>query len=303
MVVAETFWSDYLWLGSSARPSRGGGAILAKSTVSANVFEKIEPSAPLREYVRHYMYRDRPAPPLTRPVPPRPDMWVSFSLTTQQYDLFDYRTGRVDALPGAIVVGPQTRRVVDLVAKAHHATFYIFFRPAGFYRLFGQPIAPLVDLAHAASDVIGGSATSLHDRLREARDAGEMARLAEQFLMSRLAGARPFHAVHRAAEILIDHHGETKLPLLVEATGLSERQFERSFTAHIGATPKLYARLARFHYAFRLKTAAPSQTWMSVSHEAGYFDQSHLVRDFHILTGMSPSLFLSLFPGRTSVSS
>ena len=266
------------------------------------MLQKIEPSAPLREYVRHYVYRDGPAQILAWPVPPRPDLFLSFSLRTQ-YKIFDYRTGCVESLPDAIVVGPQTRRVVDLLMNAAHAGFYVYFQPAGFHRLFRQATGNLADLAYAASDVIGAQVTRLHERLRDACSVSEMVQLTEQFLAAHLPAARPFHPVHAAAEMLLTRHGQVSLSGLIEASGLSERQFERSFSEHIGSTPKLYARLARFDFAFKLKTAVPARTWTSVSHEAGYFDHSHLVKDFNVLTGMSPSCFLRLFPASMSASS
>jgi methylphosphotriester-DNA--protein-cysteine methyltransferase len=62
-------------------------------------------------------------------------------------------------------------------------------------------------------------------------------------------------------------------------------------------TPKLYARIARFTKAYRLREAMPDRSWTGIAYEAGYFDQRHLwrqcwetarmSRDFSILSGKS----------------
>jgi hypothetical protein len=64
---------------------------------------------------------------------------------------------------------------------------------------------------------------------------------------------------------------------------------EREFIKRVGLRPKLYARVPRFHYLPRLRAAHPALSWMVVSHEAGYFDQNHLVKEFWQLTGNAPS--------------
>ena len=55
-------------------------------------------------------------------------------------------------------------------------------------------------------------------------------------------------------------------------------------------SPKAYARLLRFEHASALleRASPPSRTLADVAMEAGYYDQSHLTRDFVALAGMTP---------------
>jgi AraC-like DNA-binding protein len=41
----------------------------------------------------------------------------------------------------------------------------------------------------------------------------------------------------------------------------------------------------------RLATSQPAKTWSSIAADVGYFDQSHLVRDFRDIVGVTPSAF------------
>ena len=73
---------------------------------------------------------------------------------------------------------------------------------------------------------------------------------------------------------------------------LSVRQFERRFSAEVGATPGSFARVARFQTALDAKLAHSSRSWLEIAHSVGYFDQMHMVHDFKRLTGEVPSRLL-----------
>ena len=77
----------------------------------------------------------------------------------------------------------------------------------------------------------------------------------------------------------------------VRATGLSTRHFERAFIERMGVTPKLFLRAVRLEFALTLKRGNPAHSWTRVSQEAGYFDQTHFVKDFKALAGDTPSSF------------
>lgn len=69
-------------------------------------------------------------------------------------------------------------------------------------------------------------------------------------------------------------------------TGLSERQLERRFLARVGIPPKRYAMLHRFERALDLMKRSTSLTETAL--DAGYYDQSHFIREVRRLTGAPP---------------
>lgn len=254
------------------------------------------PASPaLREFVGGYLYWEHQAPdqPLVRPVPARPDLFVAFYLR-EPYAVWDHRTGRTRRLPGAVVVGAQTTRVVDLLITGPQCAWYIFFRPAGLYRLFGVTAARLTNEGYSATEVLGADAVRLHLHLHHADSPAAMARATEEVLRGRLCCARPAHPVRQAASALLQRHGRIPLDALATASSLSRRHFERTFVEQIGMAPKRYARVARFQFALHLKRQRPALTWTEISQTAGYFDQAHLIKDFRALAGAVPSSFLRL---------
>jgi AraC-like DNA-binding protein len=81
---------------------------------------------------------------------------------------------------------------------------------------------------------------------------------------------------------------------LMDETGWSRRYVTERFRRQLGVSPKSYARLLRFERASRLLAEpACGRTVADVATEAGYYDQSHLTRDFVALAGMTPGTFLA----------
>lgn len=85
-----------------------------------------------------------------------------------------------------------------------------------------------------------------------------------------------------------EHTPFPRVSALTRESGLSERTFERRFLAQVGLRPVGYRRLARFRSVLRLH-AAGARDWAALAAHAGYSDQSHLVRDFRGLAGVSPT--------------
>ncbi len=81
---------------------------------------------------------------------------------------------------------------------------------------------------------------------------------------------------------------------VAEKHGLSVRQVERIFLEHVGMTPKVFGRLARLKTAMRLSAATATPDWAEVAAAAGYFDQSHMVREYRALNGATPVEFRAL---------
>lgn len=255
--------------------------------------ETFAPSPLLAEYVRGYVSLSGSSPDgrYVRPIIARPDVVIAFNLA-RRHQAFEYRTGAPRLLPSALIVGPQTSRRADLWFDTAWASFTVSLQPAALQRLFHLPIHPFLDRALDAYDVLGREVITLHDRLRDAHDAAARVRLVEAFLMRRLPAAGPAHQATAAASALLTSAGRLSVRDAAQVAGLSERHLERAFAEWMGVPPKLYARIVRLNYVLRLKAQRPDLTWAAISHDAGYFDQTHLVKDFRAMVGEAPGAYI-----------
>jgi len=247
----------------------------------------LAPSPALREFVRAYVY-EHDSETARRPILPVLDTRLAF-FPRGLCRVFDYRMQGIDVLARAVVIGPQTRRWVDLYPTRQVTGLFVVFQPGGFHRLFGHDTSELANYAHPATAVVGRGVTGVLERIEAAASPAEMAGAVERYLATRLPGARLLHPVDLAARSLAAAHGGIGAWTLAERAGLGDRHFRRRFAEHVGMPPKHYAKVARFTFALSLKASWPSMTWAAVSQRAGYFDQMHLVKDFKALAAAPPS--------------
>ncbi len=76
----------------------------------------------------------------------------------------------------------------------------------------------------------------------------------------------------------------------------SIRTIERIFDRLVGLTPKFYLRIARFQNALRQLMDDDHIDLAELAQSCGYYDQSHLVREFHELAGGVPREYKGYMP-------
>ena len=77
-----------------------------------------------------------------------------------------------------------------------------------------------------------------------------------------------------------------------ENLGYSQKQFIHLFKKHVGLTPKHYQRLARFNRVLSEIDMQQDVDWSQIAYACGFYDQSHLIRDFKALSGLGPQEYL-----------
>lgn len=131
----------------------------------------------------------------------------------------------------------------------------------------------------------------IEDQLALRRTPEERVRYIEQFLLSILKPDQEDRLIQAACRALDRSHGSCPVGKLARALGTTARTLERRFDSHVGATPKKYARVVRLRHALLQRQQLSS--WADVAYTTGYYDQSHMIKDFQELYGLPPE---SLYP-------
>jgi AraC-like DNA-binding protein len=161
------------------------------------------------------------------------------------------------------------------------------FTPQGASCL-GVPVSELADRSVALAELLGPArAREASERLHDAPDTVARVQVVEQLLLG-LAWV-PDAIVERALELL---RVGSNVAAVARELAISERQLERRFLARIGLTPKRFASLRRFEHALAHARTSPSLTDTALA--AGYYDQSHFIRDFHRFAGATPGELLGM---------
>ena len=218
---------------------------------------------------------------------------------TPQTSLFFYINDRIKVQkegetgfilqPRSVIVGQQLTRVTLDINRSHKAV-RVGFHPGGLYRLLGISMASMIDDHYDAADVFGNEIRELEQQLQEAPDFNAIKGVVERFLLQKVKKLRTALPFDRAMLELVKQQGNIPIEQIAAMACLSLRQFERVSKERIGLPPKLFARLARFSKAYRLREEYPQWNWTQIAYECGYFDQMHFIRDFKQFAGVTPGI-------------
>ena len=139
------------------------------------------------------------------------------------------------------------------------------------------------------NDVLGRVPAKTYDALAAADERAAVRSLIT-FLADRTRASRPIDArITTLVRAVTD--GAATVRHTAEALDLSERTVRYWSRQHVGMGMKRLWRIRRLHHALRLGLQRPDVGWGRVAADAGYADQSHLVRDCRAFLGESPTVF------------
>ena len=194
---------------------------------------------------------------------------------------------------GAVVSGAHGRGFAPADTEAVFI-IGVHFKPGGAFPFLGLPASELADIHVDLETLWGSSVRRLHERLIEAKTSAERFNLLETALLNRLRhGVEPHYAVQAALDMFGNYNGGPKVREAAKEIGLSQRRFIQAFKAEVGLTPKLFSRIRRFQRARALVHHHSSPDWPAIAVDLGYFDQSHLIREFLEFSGLSPTDYLN----------
>ncbi len=191
----------------------------------------------------------------------------------------------------AIVAGVRSGYCIkDLSRPA--ASVGAVLRPGAALALFGVSAAELAGQHVDLRELWGSRAESLYQQLAACPDPQRRQALFERFLLRRLRGARGLDPqIALAARTL--QREPAAVAAMAAGAGRSHRHFIAAFRDATGLSPKRYARVQRFRRLLERLSALPDPDWAGLALDAGYADQSHLIREFGEFAGVSPGRYVA----------
>ena len=254
---------------------------------------ELPPSEPLRRYIRCYWFLTGPAGPAAdAPADPAlPDGSPEVILNLAD----PFQAVSIDApprlQPATMLVGQITRPFavaptgrIELVAAR--------LEPFGAAGWWGH-LADLTDRWADGDDIPHAGLAEVRASLVAAGSAADRAAILDRHLARVFDTLKPPDPrVEAAVRAIRASHGRAALDRLSRDLGATPRSLQRWFAAQVGISPKLLARITRFQRVFSAWRTDPTSL-ARVAAECGYFDQSHLIRDFRDFAGAAPAAFLA----------
>jgi AraC-like DNA-binding protein len=255
---------------------------------------QVSPPKELAPYIKHYLFLD------------------SNETAIQKLRLFsDGNTGVVFCLKSKLISGINNYEVKhylphsflygqldgfkDLYSDNEISLVIVVFQPNGIHQMLGIPANEFRDSIIAVDDILGQKGISLQEKLSEENNNQKKTELLNHFfrkLVDKKSVSNQF-IINSSLDFIIANKGLFSVKQLVEYTGYTERHLERKFKECIGLNPKKFGNVIRLHHFLKLlKDKSQDTNLTSICYDAGFSDQSHLIKEFRKHTGISPREYL-----------
>ena len=169
----------------------------------------------------------------------------------------------------------------------------VVFQPIGAKAFFSMPMNELNGQSIALDALSDPHIMELEGRLMDIADNQTCAHLIEQFLLKRLYQFEEYNYKRLTSVISAINYRENNVSALAHEACLSQKQFKRIFTDYIGVTPKEFLQITRFTKTTYTLQTQPKMSLNELAYKCGYYDRSHLIKDFKIFSGYTPTEFLA----------
>jgi AraC-like DNA-binding protein len=257
-------------------------------------YEEFSPAPFLRKFIKCYWFLEGPARPdaaLERIVPDGcTELVFHLGDPFVQYKSDD----SVDRQPLSLVVG-QMHRYILIKPSGAVRVLGVRFWPGGSYSLLGVPQHELADNILTLEALLGRFGRELHERLGNISNASKAVNELERSLGSRFgASDGGGDKVLLATAAILNTGGRVSITTLADHLCISLRQLDRQFKERVGSSPKMLCRLSRFQKLLQMVERLEQGTgWARLAVECGYYDQSHLIRDFRSFAGREPTAYMT----------
>ena len=254
-------------------------------------FKVIQPSPLLAPYIKHYWLLKTvgDSSALARTIP------------TGMMSLIFHRGERLLSVhenelhPRAFLSG-QERTFADLLYDGQVNMISVVFRPVGVRAFFNLPINKIAGLRLTAGDMEDKDLLNLENALTSTESDKLCILLIEQFLLKRLTCIAEHNLKRIGSTIQLINSGESDISRLADAACVSKKQFSRIFSEYIGFNPKEFSRTIRFQRALNILENDGQISLTTLAYQCGYFDQSHMIKEFKSLSGYTPGEYIAACP-------
>jgi AraC-like DNA-binding protein len=256
---------------------------------------QILPSKELLPYIKHYLFLK------------------SEGLSIKKLRLFsDGNTGMVFCFNGRLISGVldvnifnylpdsfiygQISEFKDLHLVNEASLIIVVFQPDGIKKLLGISANEIKDKIISTEDIFGPEGLLLHEKLFELPKLEDKLYLLNTYFL-KLTSKHLFSnqiLIQASLNFIINNRGTITIKQLVKHTGYTERHIERAFSESVGISPKRFGNIVKLHSFLKmLQDKSVQNNITAFCYEAGYFDQSHLIKEFRKYTGMTPTQYLN----------
>ncbi len=179
----------------------------------------------------------------------------------------------------------------DLQSKGKTGFISVRFREGAFHHFCGIPQKDIVGRFLSLHDLWGTKGIELGRRVADCQTNQARVAIIDSYLMR-------FLKMHSSNDLQMEYsirhicrNGD--LNSLSKRLNISYRHFYRKFSEFAGMSPKQFQKISNFDSVMRTLTLSGNTNYLDKALKAGYFDQSHFIKDFKKYVNETPSVFFT----------
>ncbi|SIT11902.1 transcriptional regulator, AraC family [Zobellia uliginosa] len=180
-----------------------------------------------------------------------------------------------------------------VVSKKNSETLGVRFKTGQFNSISNIPLSEIKNTAIKASNLSPKLNNSFLEELIEKKCHFEKVQLINSFLTSEINWTAIVEnkLEYSVCESIRTNYRELDLSLIAKNHCISLRQLERRFKTIVGVTMKEYHSIIRFNNTMNYISTNSDTSLLNIAFDHGYFDHSHLTKEFNKMSGLNPSKF------------
>lgn len=191
-------------------------------------------------------------------------------------------------------IGGLSTRFTELTSTGNVDMIVVVFQPFGAKIFFSLPMSEFFNECISVNDLGEVSLKELENQIQDIPDSRLSIEIIEKYFVKQLYSFDRYNYKRIAAAIqAVNNQPQIDIASLSATTCLSSKQFTRIFTEYVGARPKEFVRIIRFQRALFILQTNPLISFTQLAFECGYYDQPHLIKEFRIFAGCTPSEFIA----------
>lgn len=254
---------------------------------------QVSPPKELTFYIKHYLFLDNKETAIQKlRLFSDGNTGVVFSLKSKLIsEINNDETKKY--LPTSFLYG-QLHGFKDIYSENETSLIIVVFQPNGVYQLLGIPAPEFKDSIIPVEEIFNQKVTALQEKLFRQNNQTRV-ELLNHFFGSLIAAKSISNQsiINNSLDFILINKGNCSVKQLVNHTGYTERHLERKFNECIGLNPQKFGNVIRLHHFLKLLKDKPANAnFTSICYDAGFSDQSHLIKEFKKHTGITPKEYL-----------
>ncbi|HEY3024968.1 MAG TPA: AraC family transcriptional regulator [Pyrinomonadaceae bacterium] len=168
----------------------------------------------------------------------------------------------------------------------------IRFRPGGAYPFLRFPVSEITNRVIESDLILGTLICELRERLLETKELDQRIRMIEDFLLKQIDPEISDPLIAYALQEIQRNDEQRSIRELSREVGLSNKQLISRFRKVAGISPKLLSRIFRFQSVISCVKNQRHVCWTEVAQQCNYYDQAHMIREFHLFSDSNPSQYI-----------